>query len=86
MVDGEVGLVKLFGDGHRRGPDGVAAAGAGDLYRELTSLVAKRRVVIALFFSAGSKGSLLGVSPVLCFRNACSDSHTSIHSIPIRPH
>lgn len=77
-----VGLVRL-GEGHRREPDGVARVGEGDLYREVISLVAKRLVVIALFFSARTKGCLV---LVLCFLNVCSASHTSIHSIPIRPH
>lgn len=81
---GVVALVRL-GEGHRRGgPAGVAGVGEGDLYREVISLVPERLVVvIALFFSAGTKGCLV---LVLCFLNACSDSHTSIHSIPIRPH
>ena len=73
-----------LGERHLR--DGVA--GVGDLYRELTSLVLERRVVVmaaALFFSARTKGAL-GVSTALCFPDACSDSHTSIHSVPIRPH
>jgi len=79
---GVVGLVRL-GEGHRQEPDGAARVGEGDLYREVISLVAKGLAVIALFFSAKTKGCLV---LALCFLSACSDSHTSIHSISIRPH
>jgi hypothetical protein len=80
----DVGTVLVtFGEGKRRGLAGVA--GAGDLYLELTSLVRGRRVVTALFFSAGTNGGL-GLTTAVCFRNACSDSHTSIHTTQIRPH
>lgn len=81
--DGEGNVLVTFGEGKRRGLAGVA--GEGDLYLELTSLVRGRRVVTALFFSAGTNGGL-GVSTAVCFRNACSDSHTSIHTTQIRPH
>lgn len=72
-----------FGDGQRRGPEGVD--GDGDLYLEGTSLVRRRPVVRTLFFSEGTNGGL-GVSTVLCFRNAKSDLHTSIHSNQTRQH
>lgn len=78
--DADNDLVRL-GEGQRRG----LAAGEGDLYLELTSLVRGRRLVTALFFSAGTNGGL-GVSTDLCFRNTCSDSYTSIQTIQIRPH
>jgi hypothetical protein len=81
--DGEGNVLVTFGERKRRGLAGVA--GEGDLYLELTSLVRRRRVVTALFFSAGTNGGL-GVPTAVCFRNACSDSHTSIHTTQIRPH
>lgn len=74
--DGVAGLVR-FGEGHLRGPEGLA--GVGDLYLELTSLVLERLVVVAaLFFSVKTKGNL-GVTAALFFADACPDSHTSIH-------
>lgn len=72
-----------FGEPHRLGPEGVDG-GVGDLYRELTSLVFGRRVT-PLHFSAGTNGRL-EVSTAVCFCNAFSASHTSIHTIQIRPH
>ena len=71
-----------FGEEQRRDPlDGVDidVDGEGDLYLEETSLVRRRVVAGTLFFSAGTNGGL-GDSTVVCFRNASSDLHTSIHT------
>lgn len=74
------------GDGQRLAVAAeVVVVGEGDLYRELTSLVRRRRVggaaLSALFFSAGTKGGLV-VSVGDCLCNDRCDPHTSIKHYP----
>lgn len=71
----ELTLLGAFGERHR-----LETEGEGDLlYLELTSLGLNRRVT-PLFFSDGTSEGVT-VSNDICFCNASSASHTSIHGV-----
>lgn len=84
--EGEGTVLVIFGEGQRLGPEELEREGdvRVDLYLELTSLVLIRRLS-ALFFSAGTNGGL-AVSTAVCFCARCCASHSSIHTVQIRPH